>query len=84
MLVLLCVHDMENQGIKLAISEQESYRGRVNNLSQTSHALGLMWQKFNDAHKAAFRASCIEYLKMLTNYLLVVSWPGSQIKREKI
>ncbi|CAN6725474.1 unnamed protein product [Malus baccata var. baccata] len=33
---------MANQGVKLATKEEESYRGRVNHLSQASHVPGVM------------------------------------------
>lgn len=55
---------MANQGVELATKEGESYRGMVNNLSQASHALGVMSQKFNDAQLADFRGSCFGHLEM--------------------
>lgn len=49
MLVLLYVQEMAAQRVEIATKEEELYRGRVNNLSQASHVLGVMSQKFNDA-----------------------------------
>ncbi|RXI09420.1 hypothetical protein DVH24_034037 [Malus domestica] len=63
MLVLLCVLEMANQGVELATKEEESYRGRVNNLSQASHVLGVMRHKFKDAQLADFSASCFGHLE---------------------
>ncbi|CAN6586152.1 unnamed protein product [Malus baccata var. baccata] len=48
--------------VELATKKEESYRGRVNNLSQASHVLGVLRHKFNDAHLANFRASYFGHL----------------------
>ncbi|CAN6711529.1 unnamed protein product [Malus baccata var. baccata] len=63
MLVLLCVLEMANQGVELATKEEESYKGRVNNLSQASHILGAMRHKFKDAQLTDFSASCFGHLE---------------------
>ena len=34
----------------ITTKEKESYRGMFKNLSQVSHVLGVMCQKFNEAH----------------------------------
>ncbi|RXH76928.1 hypothetical protein DVH24_019816 [Malus domestica] len=59
---LVAVEEMANQVVELATKKEESYRGRVNNLSQASHVLGVLRHKFNDAHLANFRASYFGHL----------------------
>ncbi|RXH78750.1 hypothetical protein DVH24_002268 [Malus domestica] len=54
---------MANQGVELATKQEESSRGRVNNLSLASHVLGVLCHKFNDAQLAEFRALCFGYLE---------------------
>ncbi|RXH71052.1 hypothetical protein DVH24_015674 [Malus domestica] len=47
----------------IATKEEELYRERVDNLSQPSHMLGVMCQKFNDTQLAGFRASRFGHLE---------------------
>ncbi|TQE00558.1 hypothetical protein C1H46_013802 [Malus baccata] len=55
--------EMENQRVELAAKQEESYRGRVNNLSQASHVLEVLHHKFNDAHLSEFRAPHFGHLE---------------------
>lgn len=43
--------------------EEESCKGKVSNLSQACHVLGVMRQKFNDTKIVAFRATCFGHLE---------------------
>ncbi|RXI06891.1 hypothetical protein DVH24_026027 [Malus domestica] len=62
MLISLCVQKMATHGVQLATEEEESYRKRVNNLSQASHVLGMMHQKFNGTQLVGFWASLFGHL----------------------
>ena len=61
--VFLCVHDMTIHGIQFATKEEDSYRGRVYNLSQAPHVLGLIVRNFNEAQLGAFTASWFGHLE---------------------
>ncbi|TQE14052.1 hypothetical protein C1H46_000346 [Malus baccata] len=54
---------MVAQSVQLATREEEVYRGRVNNLSQAPHVLGLIREKFNEAELRAFEVTCFNYIQ---------------------
>ncbi|RXI01161.1 hypothetical protein DVH24_001395 [Malus domestica] len=54
---------MVAHSVQLATREEEVYRGRVNNLSQAPHVLGLIREKFNEAELRAFEVTCFNYLQ---------------------
>ncbi|CAN6723464.1 unnamed protein product [Malus baccata var. baccata] len=54
---------MVAQSVQLATREEEVYRGRVKNLSQAPHVLGLIWEKFNEAELRAFEVTCFNYIQ---------------------
>ncbi|RXH78735.1 hypothetical protein DVH24_002253 [Malus domestica] len=54
---------MTTQGVQLAAREEETYRGRVNNLSPSPHMLGLIREKFHEAQLGVAGATFFGHLQ---------------------